>query len=422
MLSELLGQAIQEPHRRVEELPFFKALPAGLLPLESYVGQLRAMAVLHGTLERELQELGDGAIRAFLAGRPSRLVHVRQDLGALDSLSVPDIPAALPPVTQLAAWIRLLRVDRPTDLLGVMYVLEGTTLGNTQHLPEVLRAFGERDSGIAHYYAGYGPETVRRWRDFCAFLDHFPLDGEGRARVVRTALDCFRPLEALFSALYPVGDAQRVFTARMLNPEAGDHAVPADLREIRAAVAAAEKCREAFPYFDERFRERGQAFAHSDSAWLATLAQLPEAQALSQVEWLGQVLGNRGIPRITLERQLAWLHGDLVAALPEQVDRFRVLLEASRHLERERCRKIPETGFQALADAFQEATVGELGGRFKGTGALIVSAVCDRCNGITGAVSSLVPWLSDPARFPPAWIAAVSQTCQAAMAVAKGSP
>jgi len=140
------------------------------------------------------------------------------------------------------------------------------------------------------------------------------------------------------------------------------------------------------------------------------------------VEWLGQVLGNRGIPRITLERQLAWLHGDLVAALPEQVDRFRVLLEASRHLERERCRKIPETGFQALADAFQEATVGELGGRFKGTGALIVSAVCDRCNGITGAVSSLVPWLSDPARFPPAWIAAVSQTCQAAMAVAKGSP
>jgi hypothetical protein len=85
-------------------------------------------------------------------------------------------------------------------------------------------------------------------------------------------------------------------TAAMLNPEAGDHPVPEDDHEIQAAVTAAKKCRDEFPYFDERFQERGKNFAKSDSAWLVTLADLPADQMYSQVEWLGRVLSNRGCP------------------------------------------------------------------------------------------------------------------------------
>ncbi len=82
--------------------------------------------------------------------------------------------------------------------------------------------------------------------------------------------------------------ARQGFTAGMLNPEAGDHAVPGDAMEIEAAVAAARRCREEFPYFDERYQERGRSFAKSDVAWLVTLTELPEAQLISQVEWLGK--------------------------------------------------------------------------------------------------------------------------------------
>jgi hypothetical protein len=47
-----------------------------------------------------------------------------------------------------------------------------------------------------------------------------------------------------------------------------------NVREIKAAVNAAKKCHEEFPYFEERYQERGRSFAKSDAAWLATLALL----------------------------------------------------------------------------------------------------------------------------------------------------
>lgn len=415
-LMDALKDAIQGQHARMEALPFIAALTSGDLPLASYVGQLRAMAVLHGTLEHELSLMNAGEIRSFFMGRPSRLAHLRRDLSVFDSKLIPDIKATLPMVRKIAARIRLLRVTQPTDLLGILYVLEGTTLGNTAHLPDVLMAFGGETAGMAHYYEGYGQETGAQWRTFREAMDAFPLEPGGRDRIIQVALGFFDQLEELFSALYPIREEAMIFTAGMLNPEAGDHAVPQNVRAIEAAVTAARQCREEFPYFEERFQERGRGFAKSDAAWLATLVDLPATEALSQVDWLGRVLGNRGIPRITLERQLTCLHGELVLAVPEEAARYQVLLEAAAGLRRERFRALPEPLAGDLVSAFQAATDGELQGRFKGTGALIVSAVCDQKAGITEAINSLQPWLTDPERFSPTWIEAVSDLFQQARA------
>ena len=242
------------------------------------------------------------------------------------------------------------------------------------------------------------------------------MDPKTQGRLVQVALDCFEGLEVLFQALYPWPSEGSVFLAGSLNTDAGDHPVPQDPREIHAAIEAARRCRDEFRYFEERYRERGRSFAQSDAAWLATLVQLPEVQAINQVEWLGRMLGNRGIPRLSLERQLELLHEELVAAVPEREAAYGVLLEASRHLERERSRQLPAAAFLRLAAAFRLETGNELEGRFAGMGALLVSAVCDQENGITEAVRSLQPWLSDPERFPPSWIAAVTRTLREAQA------
>jgi heme oxygenase len=414
-----LKDAVSERHARMEALPFIAALTSGVLPLVSYVGQLRAMAVIHGTLEHELALMESDEVRLFLVGRPSRLVHLRKDLSLFDPRFIPDIEGALPTVRRIAEQIRLYRVGRPTDLLGILYVLEGMTLGNTAHLPDVLRGFGNQTTGLAYYYEGYGQDTAANWRAFCGAMNGFPLDLKSRERIIQVALACFDQLEVLYSALYPIQDSEMIFTAGMLNPEAGDHAVPQDAREIEAAVLAAGKCREEFPYFEERYQERGRGFAKSDAAWLAALVELPASEVLSQVDWLGRVLANRGIPRITLERQLELLHDELASAMPEQAARYQVLPEAAHALKRERLMRLPEPLFNDLALAFSRATDGELQGRFKGTGTLLVAAVCDQEAGITEAVSSLQSWLTDAERFAPAWIAAVLETlAQAREAVA----
>ena len=247
---------------------------------------------------------------------PSRLVHLRKDLSVFDKLFIPDIQAAIEHTRKIAEKIRLYRVEQPTDLIGILYVLQGTTLGNNVHLPDILKAFGSQTSGTAYYYTGYGHETSKYWKAFSHTMNAFPIDQDGCKRLIQVVLDFFDQLETLLATLYPIQNAKMVLTASMLNPEAGDHAIPSDVREIEAAVAAARRCREEFPYFDERYQERGKSFAKSDAAWLTTLVALPQAQLLSQVEWLGRVLGNRGMPSITLERQLELLYEELSMAVP----------------------------------------------------------------------------------------------------------
>lgn len=415
-LMDSLKDSIKDCHSRMEALPFIAALTDGRLPLESYVGQLRAMAVIHGTLEHELAQVTGAEFRALLLDRPSRLVHLRKDLSVFDKQPIPDIGGALIHIRQIAEHIRRYRVEQPNDLLAILYVLEGTTLGNAVHLPDVLKIFGSKTSGTAHYYSGYGDKTAERWQQFSCAMNAIPMDQDGCRRLIQVALDFFERLEALFSALYPIKNDEMVFTAGMLNPEAGDHAVPGDVREIEAAVRAAEKCREEYPYFNERYQERGRSFARSDAAWLVTLSGLPTAQLLSQVEWLGRVLGNRGMPRITLERQLELLHEELTAALPGEADKYGGLLEAADSLKMERLRFIPEPFFRDFALKFQISTDGELQGRFRGTGMLIVSAVCDQAAGVDEAVSSIQPWLTDAERFSPQWIAAVLNTLEQSVA------
>jgi len=412
-LMATLKQGVGERHARMEALPFVTALAGGTLPLEAYLRQLRAMAVIHGVLEHELAGAAEPELRAARGDRPSRLVHLRRDLSLIDRFEVPDQVASVAAAQALADRIRRCREDRPLDLLAIIYVLEGMTLGNATHLRDVLRSFGARTGGNAHYYAGYGDRTGASWLAFAAAMDALAIDPAGRERLVRVAHQGFDHLEALYRSLHP-GGGELAHTASMLNPEAGDHPVPGRAEELRAALAAAAQCRAEFPYFDARFQERGQAFARSDAAWLATLAPLPADQLFDQVEWLARVLANRGMPRITLERQLVLLHDQLAQALPERAGAWAGLLAAAAGLRAERFRLLPEPRWQALERAFRAATGQELSGRMRNTGALIVSAVVDEAAGLGQAVTSLMVWLADPQRFPSTWLEAVGRTEQEA--------
>lgn len=409
-LMDSLKEAVRDRHLRMEGLPIITALVDRTLPFASYVEQLRAMAVIHGTLEHEQSLMeGEGAQSPFL-GRPSRLVHLRRDLSRLDTPDLPINAPVLDHTRQLAAQIRQWRVEDPRLLLGVLYVLEGMTLGNAVHLKDVHACFEPERHGPAHYYAGYGDQTGSCWLAFKAAMNAVPMDQPGIQRLIQVAHGCFDHLERLFAALHPLQAAGQGFAASLLNPEAGDHGVPADALEIRAAVAAASRCREEFPYFDERYQERGRSFGKSDAAWLVTLTELPELELLSQVEWLGRVLANRGMPRLTLERQLELLHEELTEVLPENRARYEGLLKAADHLRAERLRSIPEALTRELAREFRAATEGECPGRLGRTAALITSAVADEAGGMEKAATSLLSWLTDPARFSLRWIEAVRRT------------
>lgn len=399
-------------HARMEALPFVDALKTGSLPLQSYVAQLRAMAVMHATIEHELRSLVPNRLTSLYLSRPSRLAHLRSDLSAFDRLCLPDCLKAIDMAQQISVLVRKTRIDQPEIMPGFFYVFEGMTLGNAVHLPDLHKTFGDELNGACRYYAGYGKRTQEYWQEFRFTMNSLSMDQDCIMRIQDLVHNVFDLLEPLYSALYPIKESGWGFTASMLNPEAGNHPVPGSAAELEAAIRAAVGCRQFFTYFDERYGDRGAGFAKSDAAWLVVLSELPYAEMISQVEWLGRVLGNRGMPRITLEQQLILLHKELVSALPEKQNHYASLLDTAYHLKAERLQRISEIRFNYLCLQFDLVAETLLPGRLQNTGMLIFSAVCDEAAGISEAVNSLVDWLTNPERFPMQWIAEVESAVE----------
>ncbi|MFN3355900.1 MAG: biliverdin-producing heme oxygenase [Pseudomonas sp.] len=95
---------------------------------------------------------------------------------------------ALPRSTQLP------RLDTPAACLGVLYVLEGATLGGQVLRREMAQRLAlDADNG-GGFLNVYGAETGRRWKDFLDYLGSLPLDAPATQRAVdaaRSTFSCF---------------------------------------------------------------------------------------------------------------------------------------------------------------------------------------------------------------------------------------
>lgn len=262
------------PHARIQEAPFFLALMRGTLPLESYVGHLRALFVIHGVLEEALAERPEPRVQRAFQDSMRKIPLLQQDLRYFEPRWIADLREAAAAALAIDARVRLRSLEDPLSLLGYLYVLEGSTLGGQIMKPHLMSAFSLNNDGGLAYVTSYGSEVDRRFAEFKSRMDALVTSSEERRRISDAATDLFERLETVFAGLYPVSPESRAFLVTSINPEAGRHAVPEDERELQAAVLAGDLCWERFPYFEERYGERGRRFARSDGAWLATLPRL----------------------------------------------------------------------------------------------------------------------------------------------------
>ncbi|MEI7731506.1 MAG: biliverdin-producing heme oxygenase [Verrucomicrobiota bacterium] len=409
LLEELKATTFMA-HARLQTRPCFQALAACQLPLESYVGQLRALAMIHGVLESALDACTEARV-AFVWNRDMRkLALLQQDLRFFEPQAVADLKEAVEAALKATGRLRVCALEQPLALLGWLYVLEGSTLGAVILRPMFARAFLLTGQDGLAYLHGYGRAVYARWAVYQQRMNSLELSAAEREQITSAANEFFTLLEPIFQALYPFSPESKTFTVTAINPEAGRHPVPTDEREIQAALKAADDCWQRFPYFEHRYGERGRRFARSDAAWLATLAQYEPAQITQQVRWLGRVLAARGMPTLLLQVQLELLFEELTAAIPGNKPAYEKLWFAAAELAAARRRRLSDDQAQVLAAGFDQAVGPEWSKKFRRTGAMLVSAVADDLEGCEGAVASLQPWLTDPARFPAEWVAAVQNT------------
>lgn len=409
-LMEELKAATFTAHVRLQSAPFFQALASCQLPLESYVGQLRALAIIHGVLEHALSNCLDERVASVWNADMCRVPALQRDLHYFEPRAVADLKEPIAAALEADQQIRLQSVEQPLMLLGALYVLEGSALGARVVGPLVSRALLlTGDEGLS-YLSGDGAATSSRWRQFQQRMNALELSEQEREQMLQAAGGFLGQLETVFRALYPFQPESRTYTVTAINPEAGRHAVPADAREVEASLRASDLCWQRYPYYEQRYGERGFRFARSDAAWQATLCRFKPSQIVQQVRWLGRVLAGRGMPTLLLQAQLEILVNELAAALPDKKAEYEKLLLGAADLKALRSRYLGDGQLEALSRDFDLSVGPQWSTRLPHTGTLLGAAVADERGGHAGAVTSLRTWMVDGTRFPPEWIAAVHAT------------
>jgi heme oxygenase len=174
-ILQALRSETRPAHDALEQNDFNQALTAGTITEETTAHFLAKMYGFMVPYEAQLrqQELG-----------PEWEVFTRQRAHLiLDDLQLPTsalkICDDMPP---MASW---------PQLLGTMYVVEGSTLGGQV----IARQLAKADIPLRRYFSGYGERTGPLWKAFCQLLAH-EATAENQAEIVQSASLTFQKLSA----------------------------------------------------------------------------------------------------------------------------------------------------------------------------------------------------------------------------------
>ena len=156
----------KEYHTKLESLPYFNALIEHRLPLECYVNQLRALSVIHGVLENEISASSDTRVSSVWDDDLRKLSLLEEDLAFFEPRVISDARSSVEAAIAMTEKIRLRRIENPHSLLGYLYVLEGSTLGNSMHRPDISATFHLDELNGCHYYSSYHKQVQIHWNHF----------------------------------------------------------------------------------------------------------------------------------------------------------------------------------------------------------------------------------------------------------------
>ena len=164
-------------------------LDGRLSSLRSYGQTLMRFRSLYSTLASRIDDFGLPFPQAEkLAWLDADLRHLRLSDAGLQGLACANFPQA---------------IASRSDAFGVLYVLEGATLGGQIIARRLQAALGVTASTGGRFFQSYGPDVGPNWRRFVAMLDAFGETSAEGDRVERAALATFGCFQTLMETSDP---------------------------------------------------------------------------------------------------------------------------------------------------------------------------------------------------------------------------
>ena len=174
-----LREATKEIHQKLEETSLAQDLISPTLRQDKYEHVLTLFGTWFVAAERALREHQDWIAAELDEGRFQREEWLAQDLPN-KNLNFPELPS----IPQ-------------SEVLGWLYVLEGSTLGGKQ-ISRNLHQRREASGGHwpTQFFDGYGTETGPRWQNFLQFLaKKIPEGHRDFESTLKGAIDAFQSFQ-----------------------------------------------------------------------------------------------------------------------------------------------------------------------------------------------------------------------------------
>jgi len=174
-------------HDKAEQNGFGVMVMQGGLKKPCYIEHLAAWKLILGHLESALRDSTDETVsKTWHEGLVKREILSR-DLEALAPESIELSPATTQAVSEFTTYVDSLSKETPRGLLGVLYVLEGSTMGGSVMKSRIASQLDlTLDEPGLLYYGCYGNEVGVRFKEFRARMGD-AVDGSGSEELVLQA-------------------------------------------------------------------------------------------------------------------------------------------------------------------------------------------------------------------------------------------
>ncbi|AXB57566.1 biliverdin-producing heme oxygenase [Flavobacterium fluviale] len=175
-LNDLKTQTA-DSHKKLEELPVSMSIMSPDMKIEEYAKYLNLMHDVHADTEETVFPLFSGLLDDLEQRRKKQLIEA--DLSYLNC-----------DVTSFEKVFKTENISIPFAL-GILYVVEGSTLGgrfilkNVSKVPQL-----SGDKGVS-YFNGYGDKTGSFWKSFLNFLSEYEQQNNCGDAIIEGAVFAF---------------------------------------------------------------------------------------------------------------------------------------------------------------------------------------------------------------------------------------
>jgi heme oxygenase len=197
-LSRKLRARTESAHERAEQNEFVQLLFRGSIDRCRWSRFIVTLLAIHKQLAHSASTADWFEDVETLELARNRVADLQTDRGALN-LRGPDSRIDLPlAALEFLDWLSSRAT--PHELLGVFYVMEGSSNGNRM-LAEHLSAAGPSFCAKSHYLRGDDQHVTTKWQRTRLWFDELRLDAEAEHEALEGAAVAFEAMTRIYSAL-----------------------------------------------------------------------------------------------------------------------------------------------------------------------------------------------------------------------------